>query len=68
MACEGRVLAVIDAVYAETAIKNLHNLGYLDAAIIGRIEAGYPHALIETMLGGERIYKSWKKILYPVFV
>ena len=58
MACEGRVLAVIDAAYAKTAIQNLHNLGYVDAAIIGRIEAGHAHALIETVLGGERILQE----------
>ncbi|MEI7994956.1 MAG: hypothetical protein WCH01_08655, partial [Methylococcaceae bacterium] len=33
-ACEGRVLAVIDSAYANTAIQNLHKAGYLDAAII----------------------------------
>jgi hydrogenase expression/formation protein HypE len=58
MACEGRVLAVIEAAYAETAIRNLHNLGYVDAAIIGRIEPGHAHALIETVLGGERILQE----------
>jgi hydrogenase expression/formation protein HypE len=58
MACEGRVLAVIDAAYAETAMHNLHNLGYVDAAIIGRIESGHAYALIETVLGGERILQE----------
>ena len=65
MACEGRVLAVIDTAYAETAIENLHNAGYLDAAIIGRIEAGYPHALIETVLGGERILQELEEDPLP---
>jgi hydrogenase expression/formation protein HypE len=65
MACEGRVLAVIDAVYAETAIQNLHHAGYLDAAIIGRIETGYPHALIETVLGGERILQELEEDPLP---
>jgi len=58
MACEGRVLAVIDTAYAETAIQNLNKAGYLDAAIIGRIEAGNAYALIETELGGERILQE----------
>ena len=58
MACEGRVLAVIDAAYAEAAIKNLHDLGYSDAAVIGRMETGQAHAIIETELGGERILQE----------
>jgi hydrogenase maturation factor len=37
---------------------NLHVLGYLDAAVIGRIETGQAHALIETELGGERILQE----------
>lgn len=58
MACEGRVLAVIDAAYAGIAVQSLHDLGYGDAAIIGRVEVGHPHALIETELGGERILQE----------
>ena len=65
MACEGRVLAVIDAAYAETVMQNLHNSGYLDAAIIDRIETGYAHALIETVLGGERILQELEKDPFP---
>ena len=65
MACEGRVLAVIDAAYAGTAIQNLHHSGFLDAAIIGRIEAGYAHALIETELGGERILQELEEDPLP---
>ena len=58
MACEGRVLAVIDPAFAEVAVRNLQRAGYLDAGIIGRIETGYAHALIETVLGGERILQE----------
>lgn len=65
MACEGRVLAVIDTAYAEAAIQNLHKSDYLDAAIIGRIEAGYPHALIETVFGGERILQELEEDPLP---
>jgi hydrogenase expression/formation protein HypE len=65
MACEGRVLAVIDAAFADAAIQNLHNSGYLDAAIIGRIETGYAHALIETELGGERILQELEEDPLP---
>jgi hydrogenase expression/formation protein HypE len=65
MACEGRVLAVIDEAYAESAVLNLHNSGYRDAAIIGRIETGYAHALIETELGGERILQELEEDPLP---
>ncbi|MCX7098147.1 MAG: hydrogenase expression/formation protein HypE [Methylococcales bacterium] len=58
MACEGRVLAVIDADYAEQAIAGLHALGYLDAAIIGCMEIGHAHAFLETELGGERLLQE----------
>jgi hydrogenase expression/formation protein HypE len=65
MACEGRVLAVIDTAYAKTAIQNLNKAGYLDAAIIGRIETGYAYALIETELGGERILQELEEDPLP---
>lgn len=58
LACEGRVLAVIDNVYAEIAVKELHGLGFSDAAIIGQIENGSAYAMIETLLGGERILQE----------
>ncbi|MDD5633562.1 MAG: hydrogenase expression/formation protein HypE, partial [Methylococcales bacterium] len=60
-----RVLAVIDPAYAETAIQNLNRAGYLDAAIIGRIETGYACALIETGLGGERILQELEEDPLP---
>jgi hydrogenase expression/formation protein HypE len=65
MACEGRVLAVVDAAYAEIALQNLYKAGYLDAQIIGRIETGYAHALIETVLGGERILQELEEDPLP---
>ena len=65
MACEGRVLAVIDEASADDAIKSLYVAGYLDAAIIGRIEVGYAHALIETVLGGERILQELEEDPLP---
>jgi len=58
MACEGRVLAVIDPAHAEIAVQNLHKLGYTEAAIIGHVEAGYGYVFIETELGGERILQE----------
>jgi hydrogenase expression/formation protein HypE len=58
MACEGRVLAVIDPAYAEIAVQKLHDLGYQEAAIIGQVEAGNAYVFIETELGGERILQE----------
>jgi hydrogenase expression/formation protein HypE len=58
MACEGRVLAVIDPDYAKAALQNLQKLGYQDAAIIGQIETGNAYVFIETELGGERILQE----------
>ena len=58
MACEGRVLAVIDAAYAEMAVEKLHALGFTDAIVMGRIENGPAYAMIETLLGGERILQE----------
>jgi hydrogenase expression/formation protein HypE len=58
MACEGRVLAVIDSDYAEIAIQRLHKLGYQEAAVIGHIESGNAYVFIETELGGERILQE----------
>ena len=55
MACEGRVLAVVAPDCADAAVSKLQQLGYADAAIIGRIEQGRAHAFLETELGGERI-------------
>ena len=65
MACEGRVLAVIDPLEAEQALQDLHGLGYLEAAIIGRIEKGPAYALIESVLGGERILQELEEDPLP---
>ena len=65
MACEGRVLAVIDPLEAEQALQDLHGLGYHEAAIIGRIEKGPAYALIETLLGGERILQELEEDPLP---
>jgi len=56
MACEGRVVAVAaadDAVGLRDAWRGLP--GGLDAAIIGRVEAGPARVVLRTALGGERI-------------
>ncbi|NOS89838.1 MAG: hydrogenase expression/formation protein HypE, partial [Methylococcaceae bacterium] len=51
MACEGRVLAVMDAAIATSAVQQLQAAGYAQAAVIGQIEPGRAHAILETRLG-----------------
>ena len=58
LACEGRVIAVIDPASADQAIGRLQDLGYADAAIIGVIGAGKPTVVLETEIGGERILQE----------
>ena len=58
LACEGRVVAVIDSASADQAIRRLHNLGYSDAAIVGSINTGKPTVVLETEIGGERILQE----------
>ena len=58
LACEGRVVAVIDPADAVHAIERLHALGYADAAIIGSIGEGKPTVVLETEIGGERILQE----------
>ncbi len=58
LACEGRVVAVLDPIDADQAIERLHALGYSDAAIIGRISEGKPAVVLETEIGGERILQE----------
>ena len=58
MACEGRVLAVFAPEFAELAVSKLHELGYVDASIVGRVEQGRSHVFLETQLGGERILQE----------
>lgn len=58
LACEGRVVAVLDPVSAEQALQRLQGLGYTDAAIIGQVKSGRARVILETELGGERILEE----------
>lgn len=58
MANEGRVVAVVDPEHANQSLTALHAAGYEDAAIIGRIEDGHKHVILETTLGGERLLEQ----------
>jgi hydrogenase expression/formation protein HypE len=59
LACEGRVVAVMDARQAEEALARLQALPQgEDAAIIGGVSAGCAQVVLETELGGERIVEQ----------
>jgi hydrogenase expression/formation protein HypE len=56
LACEGRVVAVVDPAHASAVLARWHTLpGGEGAAWIGSIEAGRPGVVLRTILGGERI-------------
>lgn len=59
LACEGRVVAVVEASQANDALARWQALpqGH-DAAIIGCISAGRAHVVLETELGGERMLEE----------
>ena len=59
LACEGRVVAVVDSEYANALLEAWQHLpAGKDAAIIGRICANEGHVVLETELGGERILEE----------
>ena len=59
LACEGRVVAVVAELQAETALAAWRKLPQgKDAAIIGRLNAGRAHLVLETELGGERVLEE----------
>lgn len=59
LACEGRVIAVIDAADAKAALKTWQQLPQgKQAAMIGTISAKDKHVILETQLGGERILEE----------
>lgn len=59
LACEGRVVAVVDALQAAEALARIQALPQGEgAAIIGWVNAGREHVVLETELGGERIVEQ----------
>ncbi len=59
LACEGRVVAVLDAADAETALARWRALPDGNAAaIIGEVVEGDPFVVLETELGGRRILEE----------
>ncbi len=59
LACEGRVVAVVDAAQADEALARWRAPpSARDAAIIGSINTGRAHVVLETELGGERVLEE----------
>ena len=59
LACEGRVVAVVEASQANDALARWQELPQgRDAAIIGSIIKGRAHVVLETELGGERLLEE----------
>jgi hydrogenase expression/formation protein HypE len=59
LACEGRVVAIIEPSQADAALAAWHGTtAGKDAAIIGRIDANNGRVILETALGGERFLEE----------
>lgn len=59
LACEGRVVAVVDAAEAPALLQVWQSLVEgREAAVIGRIDSAIPYVLMETEIGGERILEE----------
>ncbi len=59
LACEGRVVAVVDASEAPALLQVWQSLEEgREAAVIGRIDSAIPYVLMETEIGGERILEE----------
>ena len=59
LACEGRVVAVVEPSEAQLLLETWRSLEEgQDAAIIGRVDSGLQHVLMETDIGGERILEE----------
>lgn len=56
LACEGRVVAVVEAAQADDLVRRWQTLpNGAGAAVIGVVEAGAPRIVLETAIAGERI-------------
>jgi hydrogenase expression/formation protein HypE len=59
LACEGRVVAVLDPTQAETALQRWHELPEgRAAALIGEVGEGDPLVVLNTELGGSRLLEE----------
>jgi hydrogenase expression/formation protein HypE len=59
LACEGRLVAVLAKDQADEALSRLRGLAQgSDAALIGFVEPGRAHVVLQTELGGERLLEE----------
>jgi hydrogenase expression/formation protein HypE len=59
LACEGRVVAVIDSAEAEALLQSWQQIDQgREAAIIGQVDSGLNRVVVKTELGGERILEE----------
>jgi len=59
LACEGRVVAVVEPAQAQDLLDSWHGLEEgQNAAIIGQIDSAIPYVLMQTDIGGERILEE----------
>jgi hydrogenase expression/formation protein HypE len=59
LACEGRVVAVLDEGNADEALERWRDLpGGEEAALIGRLVSGSPRVHLETRIGGSRLLEE----------
>ena len=66
LACEGRVVLVVDPDKSEEMVNALRDAGYKDATIIGEVKKERPgYVIMETLVGGYRIVEKLTGELTP---
>jgi len=59
LACEGRIVAVMDGQEADAALVRLGETGAApEARVIGEVREGYPEVMVRTGFGGERVLEE----------
>jgi hydrogenase expression/formation protein HypE len=59
LACEGRVVAVIDSAQAEALVKSWQSSGQgAESSVIGWIDSEQRQVILQTPIGGERILEE----------
>jgi len=66
MACEGRVVLLVDPDKSEDIVAELRKAGYREAEIIGEVKSERPgYVIMETLVGGYRIVEKLRGELTP---
>lgn len=66
MACEGRVVLLVDPDKSEDIVVELRKAGYREAEIIGEVKSKRPgYVIMETLVGGYRIVEKLRGELTP---